>query len=72
MPRHPFFCLIKNARQTLAHDVLATHEKKKDAFDKLIAAHAVALGVVIVTYNMKDFARYPNVTIENWLTPSTP
>ena len=33
----------------------------------MIAAHAVALGVTVVTNNLKDFARYPGVLTENWL-----
>lgn len=45
----------------------ATRERKKDQLDKLIAAHAVALDVVLVTNNMKDFAIYPGVKLENWL-----
>lgn len=50
---------------------LATRESKKDHLDKLIAAHAVALGVTVVTNNMKDFAKYPGAISENWLMPST-
>jgi len=49
---------------------LATRENKKDALDKLISAHAAALGVTVVTNNLNDFARYPGVTTENWLTPA--
>jgi tRNA(fMet)-specific endonuclease VapC len=45
----------------------ATRERKKDQMDKLIAAHAVALGVVLVTNNEKDFSSYPGVRLENWL-----
>jgi tRNA(fMet)-specific endonuclease VapC len=45
----------------------ATRERKKDQLDKLIAAHAVALKVVLVTNNERDFAAYPGVKIENWL-----
>lgn len=48
---------------------LATRENKKDALDKLIAAHAVALGMTVVTNNMKDFSKYPGVVAENWLMP---
>lgn len=48
---------------------LATREKKQDALDKLIAAHALALGVVLVTNNLKDFSRYPGLMTENWLIP---
>ena len=46
----------------------ATRERKKDHLDKLIAAHAVALDIVLVTNNTKDFASYPGVKLENWLT----
>jgi tRNA(fMet)-specific endonuclease VapC len=45
----------------------ATRERKKDHLDKLIAAHAVALNVVLVTNNERDFVNYPGVKIENWL-----
>ena len=45
----------------------ATREQKKDQLDKLIAAHAVALNVILVTNNERDFACYPGVTIENWV-----
>ena len=37
------------------------------ALDRLIAAHAVALGAIVVTNNEKDFLRYPGVQVENWL-----
>ena len=46
---------------------LATRESKKDHLDKLIAAHAVSLSVILVTNNEKDFAKYPGVVTENWL-----
>ncbi|MFK4445416.1 tRNA(fMet)-specific endonuclease VapC [Caballeronia udeis] len=45
----------------------ATRERKKDHLDKLIAAHACALGVTLVTNNERDFAHYPGVKVENWL-----
>ncbi|WP_186012554.1 type II toxin-antitoxin system VapC family toxin [Burkholderia gladioli] len=45
----------------------ATRERKKDHLDKLIAAHACALDVVLVTNNTKDFTSYPGVKLENWL-----
>ena len=38
-----------------------------DALDKLIAAHACALDVILVTNNTKDFQRYPNIQLENWV-----
>jgi len=45
----------------------ATQERKRDQLDKLIAAHARSLGVVLVTNNVKDFAAYPEVQLEKWL-----
>lgn len=51
---------------------LATRDgTKKDALDKLIAAHAIALNATVVTNNEKDFVRYPGVTTENWLKPNS-
>ncbi len=46
---------------------MATRDRKKDHLDKLIAAHAVSLEVVLVTNNERDFASYPGLTIENWV-----
>lgn len=46
---------------------LATKDKKRDALDKLIAVHAVALGVVLVTNNEGDFVSYPELKTENWV-----
>lgn len=46
---------------------MATRERKADHLDKLIAAHAIAVGVVLVTNNVRDFAAYPGLRIENWL-----
>lgn len=45
----------------------ATRERKKDALDKLIAAHAISLDVILVTNNERDFVSYPRIKLENWL-----
>ena len=50
---------------------LATRDVKKDALDKLIAAHALSLNVIVVTNNVKDFSKYPGIKIENWLEQKT-
>ncbi|WP_419809068.1 type II toxin-antitoxin system VapC family toxin [Sphingomonas sp.] len=34
--------------------------------DRLIAAHALALGLTLVTNNERDFADIPDLRIENW------
>lgn len=35
--------------------------------DLLIAAHAVALGLTLVTDNEREFSRIEGLTVENWL-----
>ena len=46
---------------------LATRDSKKDHLNTLIAAHAVSLGAIVVTNNIKDFAKYPGLLLENWI-----
>jgi tRNA(fMet)-specific endonuclease VapC len=46
---------------------LASRERRRDALDKLIAAHALALGVTLITNNPRDFTAYPGLRIENWV-----
>ena len=47
--------------------LMATRDSKQDHLDKLIAAHALSLNVILVTNNLKDFARYPGIVAENWI-----
>jgi tRNA(fMet)-specific endonuclease VapC len=37
-------------------------------YDRMIAAHAIASGSVLVTDNAGDFRDIPGLTIENWAT----
>jgi tRNA(fMet)-specific endonuclease VapC len=37
------------------------------ALDTLIAAHALSLDAVLVTNNVREFARVPELQIENWV-----
>lgn len=37
------------------------------ANDLLIAAHARALGLVMVTHNLREFQRVPGLLVEDWL-----
>jgi tRNA(fMet)-specific endonuclease VapC len=39
---------------------------KRRSFDRLIAAHALSLGFVLVTNNSKHFADVPGLVVENW------
>ena len=45
----------------------AHKERNKDALDKLIASHALALNVTLVTNNEADFLAYPKLVVENWV-----
>lgn len=47
---------------------MASSERRRDALDKLIAAHALSLGVILVTNNPRDFIAYPGLIIENWVS----
>lgn len=44
----------------------AVRERSRNAMDRLIAAHAVNLGVILVTNNEADFKDYPGLVVENW------
>ena len=46
----------------------AVADRKRDALDRLIAAHALSVGAILVTNNEADFAGYPGLQVENWVT----
>jgi len=37
--------------------------------DMLIAAHALAVGLAVVTDNAREFSRVPGLNVTNWLAP---
>lgn len=39
---------------------------KRTSYDRLIAAHALALGLIFITNNERDFADVPGLKVENW------
>ena len=46
---------------------LASRERRRDALDKLIAAHAIALDVTLVTNNPRDFSAFSGLRVDNWV-----
>ena len=46
----------------------AYKDRNRDALDKLIASHALALGVTLVTNNEADFVNYAGLRVENWVS----
>lgn len=47
-------------------DIVRTFGVKRSSFDRLIAAHAIALGKTLVTNNERHFAGVPGLVVENW------
>jgi tRNA(fMet)-specific endonuclease VapC len=45
---------------------LATRGEPIGAPDTLVAAHALSLGLTIVTNNTRHFGRVPGLRVENW------
>lgn len=39
---------------------------KRARFDRLLAAHALSIGAIIITNNEADFADVPGLKVENW------
>jgi tRNA(fMet)-specific endonuclease VapC len=46
--------------------VYSTLPFKRASYDRLIAAHALSLGLTVVTGNVKHFADVPGLLVENW------
>jgi tRNA(fMet)-specific endonuclease VapC len=44
-----------------------TYQYLLDTNDLLIAAHALALNLILVTANVREFERVPDLSVENWL-----
>lgn len=49
----------------------AVRDRRRDALDRLIAAHALSLSVTLVTNNEADFNIYPGLMVENWVREKT-
>ena len=47
-------------------------DRKRDALDRLIAAHALSQQLILVTNNEADFKDYTLLSVENWVQPHMP
>ena len=57
--------------EVLPFDAAAAHVYsrlafKRGSFDRLIAAHALSSGLILVTANLGDFGDIPDLSRENW------
>ncbi len=46
---------------------LEKHGTPIGSLDMLIAAHALSTGCILITNNVKEFERVPNLEIDNWV-----
>lgn len=47
----------------------ATLPFKRRGFDRLIAAHGLALDLTVITANLADFEDVPGLRVEDWMQP---
>ena len=55
------------AFDTDAARAYATLSFKRKSYDRLIAAHGLSRGLILVTDNESDFADVPGLKVENWI-----
>jgi tRNA(fMet)-specific endonuclease VapC len=56
---------------TVGDVVISSHLERSGApigaFDLLIAAHALSLGCTLISNNLHEFSRVPNLALANWV-----
>lgn len=68
--RVPVLPFDERAAQSYGVLAAAVNDRRRDAMDRLIAAHALSVGVILVTNNEADFVDYPGLVVENWTRPA--
>jgi tRNA(fMet)-specific endonuclease VapC len=68
--RVPVLPFDESAAQSYGVLAAAVRDRRRDTMDRLIAAHAVSVGVILVTNNEADFKDYPGLVVENWARPA--
>jgi tRNA(fMet)-specific endonuclease VapC len=63
----PALTFNENAAASYGVLRMAVKSRQRDALDRLIAAHAVSAGCILVTNNEADFKDYPGLVVENWV-----
>ena len=59
-----------NAAAFIYGNIRAILEKRRTSIgslDTLIAAHAVSLEITLITNNVKEFSRVPDLKLDNWV-----
>ncbi len=69
----PFAMFPFDNEAAFAYGPLRTHLERSGTssgpLDTLIAAHALALKLTLITNNEKEFRRVPGLKVENWTRP---
>jgi tRNA(fMet)-specific endonuclease VapC len=68
--RVPVLPFDERAAENYGVIAAAVRDRRRDALDRLIAAHALSVGATLVTNNEADFKDYPGLLVENWINPS--
>ena len=64
--RVPVLHFDENAAESYGLLAAAVHDRRRDTMDRLMAAHALSIGVTLITNNEVDFSAYPGLVVENW------
>lgn len=70
--RVPVLPFDERAAESYGIIAAAIRDRRRDALDRLIAAHAISVGATLVTNNEADFKDYPGLEVENWIKPGAP
>jgi len=70
--RIPVVAFDRTAAERFGELRAAVRDRRRDALDRLIAAHADRLDATLVTNNEADFNDFPGLKIENWTRESGP
>ena len=66
----PFEILSYDQSAAIHYGAIRSYLEKKGILigpmDRLIAAHALSLSLIMVTNNVREFKRVPNLRLENW------
>lgn len=66
----PVIAFDRAASSSYGRLVEALGFSRPQAFDRMIAAHAISLGATLVTNNTRHFANLPGLAIANWAEPT--
>ena len=69
----PLAILSFDQKAAYEYGLVRSHLERKGmvigSMDMMIAAHARSIPAIIVTDNVREFTRVPDLSVENWLRP---